>query len=89
VVGLATLHVLSVINRDQDLAQLTALVVDEHVRGQGVGRALVHAVEAAARALGCERLTVTTHVERSGAQAFYPQVGLKETGRRYGKDLLS
>ena len=45
VVGLATVHILSVMNRAGDVAWLTALVVDESVRGTGVGRLLVKAVE--------------------------------------------
>lgn len=87
VLGLATAHVLSVLNRPRDVAWLTALVVDESTRGAGVGRQLVEAVEAFARAAGCERLSVTTHASRVGARAFYRRVGLEETGRRFGKAL--
>lgn len=88
-VGLATVHVLSVLNRRRDVAWLTALVVDESVRGSGVGRTLVRAVEEFARRAGCERLSVTTHEDRSDAQAFYVRVGLEKTGRRFGKMLSS
>lgn len=87
VVGLATAHILSVLNRPEDVAQLTALVVGENVRASGVGRALASAVEDFARQAGCERLSVTTHEDRAGAQAFYPRVGLELTGRRFGKAL--
>lgn len=86
-VGLATIHVLSVLNRPRDVAQLTALVVDETARGGGIGRVLVDAVERWARAAGCERLSVTTHEDRAGAQAFYPAIGMPLTGRRYGRTL--
>lgn len=85
--GLATAHALSVINRVRDVAWLTALVVDESARGTGVGRALVNAVESFARAAGCERLSVTTHLDRAGAHAFYERIGFELTGRRYGKVL--
>lgn len=87
VVGLATVHVLSVVNRPHDVAWLTALVVEEGARGAGVGRALVGVVEAFARGVGCERLSVTTHEERAGARAFYERVGLAPMGRRFGKAL--
>lgn len=87
VLGLATVHVLSVINRRRDVAWLTALVVDESVRGSGVGRSLVRAVEDFAREAGCERLSVTTHEDRAEAQAFYVAIGLERTGRRFGKAL--
>jgi len=87
VVGLVTAHVLSVINRKRDVAQLTTLVVDSRVHGQGVGRALVQEVEAFARRAGCERLSVTTHLDRASAHAFYERTGFDLTGRRYGKVL--
>ena len=85
VIGLVTAHVLSVINRRRDVAQLTMLVVDAQARGQGVGRALVLEVEAFARRAGCERLSVTTHLDRRDAHAFYERMGFDDTGRRYGK----
>ena len=87
VVGLATAHILSVLNRPRDVAWLTALVVDEAARGLGVGRTLVESVEEFARQSGCERLSVTTQEHRADARAFYPRVGLEETGRRFGKGM--
>lgn len=89
VVGLATVHILSVLNRRRDVAQLTALVVDESVRGAGVGRRLVDAVENFARQSDCERLSVTTQEHRADARTFYVRVGLQQTGRRFGKMLTS
>ena len=87
VAGVVTAHVLSVINRQGDVAQLTTLVVDARARRAGVGRALVLEVEAFARRNGCERLSVTTHLDRRDAHAFYEGMGFDFTGRRYGKML--
>jgi len=87
VVGLATVHMLSVLNRNRDVAWLTALVVDASARKSGVGRALVEAVESFARQAGCERLSVTTHEHLTDAHKFYLRVGLQQTGRRFGKML--
>lgn len=87
VVGLATVHILSVLNRVRDVAWLTALVVDASARAQGVGRRLVESVEAFAREHGCERLSVTTQEHRSDAHAFYVRTGFEPTGRRFGKAL--
>jgi GNAT superfamily N-acetyltransferase len=89
VVGLATVHILSVLNRRRDVPWLTALVVDESARGSGVGRGLVKAVEDFARRSGCERLSVTTQEHRADARAFYIRLGLEQTGRRFGKTLTS
>lgn len=86
VVGLATVHLRHALNHASPLAQLSLLVVDERVRGRGVGRALVAAAEAWAREQGSRRMVVTTALQRSDAHAFYERVGYTHTGRRYGKD---
>jgi GNAT superfamily N-acetyltransferase len=38
---------------------------------------------ARARELGCARLTLTTHLRRAEAHAFYERLGFEFTGRRY------
>jgi GNAT superfamily N-acetyltransferase len=85
-IGLATIHLRHMINHDAPIGQLTLLVVDERVRGQGVGRILVAESEAWARARGCKRFVVTTALRRADAHAFYEKLGFAHTGRRYGKD---
>jgi GNAT superfamily N-acetyltransferase len=87
VVGLANLHVSPSIEYDAPAAKLGALVVDEAHRGTGIGRALVEALEAEARALGCAVFFLTTAEPRADAHAFYEEIGLEHTGRRYGKKL--
>ena len=86
VVGLATVHLRYMINHEAPIGQLTLLVVDERVRGRGVGRILVAESEAWARARGCKRFVVTTALRRTEAHAFYEKLGFVHTGRRYGKD---
>jgi GNAT superfamily N-acetyltransferase len=88
VVGFGQLHVAPAIEYEGDAARLAALVVDEDRRRAGVGRALVDALEAEARARGCVLLYVTTAERREDAHAFYERVGLEYTGRRYAKRLM-
>ena len=87
VVGLVTAQIVHVLNRPSDVMWLTTLVVEETVRGSGVGRALVDAVAALGAESGCEWLSVTTHERRSDAHAFYQRIGFDLTGRRFGKSL--
>ncbi|HKO34366.1 MAG TPA: GNAT family N-acetyltransferase [Candidatus Limnocylindria bacterium] len=56
-------------------AQIIALIVDERVRGGGVGRELVAAADAWALACGCQRLMVATRVTRERAHRFYLREG--------------
>ena len=76
-----------VLQRDGPAARLTALVVREDARGRGVARALVAAVEAAAREAGCVELHVTTANHRADAHAAYRALGFEDTGRRFAKRL--
>jgi GNAT superfamily N-acetyltransferase len=88
VVGLAHLQVTPTIEYDRPAAKIGALVVAEEHRGEGVGRALVEALEQEARARGCVVLFLTTSARRTDAHEFYRRVGLEETGKRFTKFLV-
>lgn len=60
-------------------AELGGLVVEQSVRGRGVGRRLVAAAEAWAVERGVLKLRVRTRVERTDAAAFYPRLGFDPT----------
>ena len=87
VVGLAHLHASPTIEHERPAAKVGALVVAESHRGEGIGRALVEAMEAEARARRCALLFLTTAARREDAHAFYGRVGLEETGKRFTKTL--
>jgi GNAT superfamily N-acetyltransferase len=87
VAGLAHLQVTPAIEYDRPVAKIGALVVDERYRRAGIGRALVQAAEAEARARNCEVLFLTTSERRDDAHSFYESLGLEQTGRRYGRTL--
>jgi len=85
VVGLATVHARDVLHHAHPVVQLTALVVPPEMRGRGVGRTLVRAVERWAAARGADRLVLTTALHRAEAPAFYERLGFEHTGRRYAR----
>jgi GNAT superfamily N-acetyltransferase len=87
VAGLAHLQVSPAIEYERPAAKLAALVVDESQRGEGIGRALLAAMEDEARLRGCELLYLTTSERRDDAHAFYEHAGLEHTGRRYSRAL--
>jgi N-acetylglutamate synthase-like GNAT family acetyltransferase len=87
VVGFAGIHVSPSIEHDADAAKVSAIVVDEAVRRQGVGTALLAAVESEARARGCGVVFLTTADRRVDAHEFYRGLGWEETGRRFAKTL--
>jgi GNAT superfamily N-acetyltransferase len=87
VVGLAGIHVSPSLEHDADAAKVSAIVVDEAHRRQGIGEALMDAVEREARARRCGLLFLTTAERRADAHEFYRRLGLEETGRRFAKAL--
>ena len=87
VVGLAAVHVMSILERDDPIARVTAMVVDESVREGGVGTALIDRLEKVARSQGCDKIDLTTRHERERAAAFYRGRGFEDTSLRFVKDL--
>ncbi len=66
---------------------LEDLFVEPSVRGSGAGRALIAAVEAAAREAGASRLYWTTHETNHTAQALYDKVAERPGFVQYRKKL--
>lgn len=62
-------------------AEITALVVDETVRGKGTGRLLVRAAEAWAQSQGLKLMRLRSNVKRNESHEFYKRVGYEEQKR--------
>ena len=73
---------------DAGTAELKRMYVDPAVRGQGLGRRLVTALEAEARALGVRRLVLETGVRQAAALALYRATGFHSIPL-YGEYCLS
>jgi GNAT superfamily N-acetyltransferase len=69
--------------------EVAALVVDESVRGRGVGRLLLSHGERWARERGCNIVNVRSNVIRASAHVFYERVGYRhyKTQKAFRKDL--
>jgi GNAT superfamily N-acetyltransferase len=88
VVGLASMHITpALLHRAGPVARITALVVDELRTRQGVGRRLVAAVEALARAAGCVGVEVSSNTRRADAHAFYSALGYSRSHELFRKSL--
>jgi GNAT superfamily N-acetyltransferase len=66
---------------------LEDLFVSDAVRAQGVGRALIAAVEGAAREAGCSRLYWSTHTDNARARRLYDDVAEFKGFIKYQKQL--
>ncbi|WP_211296479.1 GNAT family N-acetyltransferase [Paenibacillus donghaensis] len=92
VVGMIGLRqVISYYKQKDCITEITALIVSEELRGQGLGKRLVAAAEDWARQQGCCQLFLRSgnRVERAPAHAFYRHIGFEGTsGYRFNKALL-
>ncbi|HLY37066.1 MAG TPA: GNAT family N-acetyltransferase [Candidatus Binatia bacterium] len=71
-VGCGALRVL-----DADTAELKRMYVTPTARGRGLGRRLVAALEAEARAIGVRRLVLETGIRQDAARALYRATGFE------------
>ena len=85
VVGCASWSLMRVLHRPGPVGRVSMMVVTEALRGRGVGRALVRAVEARCAALGCVLVEVTSNVRREEAHRFYEALGYERTSFRFAK----
>jgi GNAT superfamily N-acetyltransferase len=85
--GVAAIHSMHMLERDDPTCRLTALIVAPEARGRGVGRALLARAEREARGRGCVQLEVTTAEHRAGAHEFYQRMGFEERPKRYVLEL--
>src|SRR3712207_6354818 len=74
-VGFACLRLVPHLQSDEPYAELTDIYVDASVRRQGVARALIAQVEAAARAAGASEVVILTGFDNVDAQAAYRASG--------------
>ena len=84
--GLVVLHWHAVLDADQPVAQVTALLVGTEQRRRGIGRLLVKAAAQAARSAGCGALELTASAQ-PGLEAFCRATGFAEAGQRFVRGL--
>jgi GNAT superfamily N-acetyltransferase len=85
VVGAVTIHLFDTLHASEPNAWLTALVVEEKARGQGVGSALVEWAEDWARRHGARHIALTSALHRTRAHQFYKDRDYEHTGVRLVK----
>lgn len=63
------------------------LVVLPHLRGTGIGAALLERAKVEARALGCDHVRLCSGLSRTNAHRFYEQNGLERTSLQFSHSL--
>ncbi|GAB6990225.1 GNAT family N-acetyltransferase [Paenibacillus pini] len=89
VVGMIALNQIFSYAKSEKATQVSALIVSEEHRHQGLGKRLINSAEEWGRAQGSKILFLTSgnRVERAPAHAFYEHIGFEKTGYRFSKKL--
>ena len=87
VLGRAYLHIIFKNLEAKPYGFLTDLVVEEEMRGQGIGTQIVKAVIHEARERGCYKLVGTSRYSRPKVHAWYEGMGFKDYGKEFRMDL--
>jgi PhnO protein len=72
--GWIGLYVFRSVEQD-NCAGISGLIVDQQVRGRGIGKALLEAAEEWARSQGCSAIAIHSNVVRELAHRFYARNG--------------
>ncbi len=75
-------YALGLVRRGDAQMRLYSIAVDARSGRRGVGRALLAAIEAAARRRGCVSLRLEVHEANARAAALYERAGYRAFGRR-------
>jgi GNAT superfamily N-acetyltransferase len=89
VVGMASVWLGHALEFDGRYGRITTVAVDESVRHQGVGRALMQYVEQWLRAQQAVMVTLTSAAHRHEAHKFYEALGYDGNGIRFKRWLKS
>lgn len=87
IVACLSLSRMRVLHRPRPVGRISMLVVEEGLRGQGIGAVLVREGESRLAALGCGLVEVTSNMKRARAHAFYERLGYERTSYRFAKSL--
>jgi N-acetylglutamate synthase-like GNAT family acetyltransferase len=85
VIGVVSLHSFDLFHQSGRIGRITSFVVDDSMRGSGVGKLLLAATDAFFRSAGCVRAEVTSGNHRANAHAFYESSGYLPDERRFLK----
>lgn len=87
VVGVVTAFVTPTLHRERPVGRVTLLSILEDAQGQGIGRALMAAVESELAARGCEQAEVISNQRFADAHKFYDRLGYELTSLKFRKHL--
>lgn len=83
VVGVMSLIYFDYLPSAERYCRIVTLVVDQALRGWGIGKALMAQAQQSALAQQCQVLELTTGLQRTDAHAFYEHLGFERVSYKY------
>lgn len=87
VVATGVIYLIQVPIRGVPYAFLEGIVVDENLRGKGLGTEFFKEILAICKYLKCYKILFTSGTDREGAHRFYEKLGFKKWGLEFRMDL--
>lgn len=87
VIGFVSCHITRLFHQPGCSGRITSLVVDQALRGNGIGQQLVAQAEAFFTNQHCKKFEVTSGMERTQAHRFYQSLGYQADNLRFIKAL--
>ena len=87
VIAFASVHFRSRLNHPSEEVWVPDLIVAEHARRRGIGRALLEEIEERARARGCYAIELESAYFRAEAHHMYRQFKMRDLGKSFTKEL--
>ncbi|HDT6543430.1 TPA: GNAT family N-acetyltransferase [Kluyvera ascorbata] len=85
--GVIVMNFITPLHENSLWALISALVIDESLRGAGIGRKLLIAAEQIALEKGCSQIELSSSERRVRAHKFYEDNGYQEVRKRFVKHL--
>ena len=87
VVGLMSIIFFDYFPSQEKICRITAIVVDQNIRGAGIGSQLIDFAKGLSKRQGCSKLEVTTSLARQATQQYYENIGFTKTSYRYTQEI--
>ena len=87
VVACLSISTMTVLHRPAPVGRISMMVVDEALRGRGIGARLVAAAEQYLADQGCQLVEVTSNLRRTDAHRFWERQGYERTSARFARQV--
>lgn len=87
IIATGVIYIIQVPVRARPYALLEGIVVDENIRGKGIGTKFFDEIIAICKYLNCYKILFTSGTDRTEAHKFYEKLGFKKWGLEFRMDL--